>query len=358
MKFHALIAAFLCLAAPAAFAQTIWPNQKEGDYVIKDFRFADGETIPELRMHYMTLGTPRRNAAGEITNGVVLLHGTSGSGKNWLLPTLADELYAKGQPLDASETFIIIPDSIGVGASSKPSDGLKGKFPHYRYHDIVEAEHRVVTEALGIKHLRLVMGSSMGGMQTWMWGEMYPDLMDGLVPIASQPIGISGRNWINRRIRIEAIKHDPDFNNGFYEKSPTHWIYTAPSGPMGTESDYQIQLLAPTREAGDAMYKKLVEEASKADANNTLYGIEAVMDYDPSKDLEKIKARLMAINSADDEANPPALHVMEPAILRIANAKYVLIPQSPKTHGHYTHLRAAIWKPHLVEFLKTLPPVK
>jgi len=356
MKFRALIAAFLCAAAPMASAQTTtWPNQKEADYVIKDFRFADGETIAELRMHYMTLGTPKRNAAGEITNGVVLLHGTSGSGKNWLLSTLADELYAKGQPLDASETFIIIPDSIGVGASSKPSDGLKGKFPHYRYHDIVEAEHRVVTEALGIKHLRLVLGSSMGAMQTWMWGEMYPDLMDGLVPIASQPIGISGRNWINRRIRIEAIKHDPDFNNGFYEKNPTHWIYTAPSGPMGTESDYQIQLLAPTREAGDAMYKKLVEEASKADANNTLYGIEAVMDYDPSKDLEKIKARLMAINSADDEANPPALHVMEPAILRIANAKYVLIPQSPQTHGHYTHLRAAIWKPHLVEFLKTLP---
>jgi homoserine O-acetyltransferase len=359
MRFPVLIAALLCAAAPAATAQTTnWPNQKEADYIIKDFRFADGETIPELRMHYMTLGTPKRNAAGEITNGVVLLHGTSGSGKNWLLPTLADELYAKGQPLDASETFIIIPDSIGVGASSKPSDGLKGKFPHYRYHDIVEAEHRVVTEALGIKHLRLVLGSSMGAMQTWMWGEMYPDLMDGLVPIASQPIGISGRNWINRRIRIEAIKHDPDYNNGFYEKNPTHWIYTAPSGPMGTESDYQIQLLAPTREAGDAMYKKLVEEASKADANNTLYGIEAVMDYDPSKDLEKIKARLMAINSADDEANPPSLHVMEPAIKRIANAKYVLIPQSPETHGHYTHLRAAIWKPHLVEFLKTLPPAK
>src|SRR5882672_9685758 len=261
MKFHALIAAFLCAVAPGAFAQTTWPNQKEADYVIKDFRFADGETIPELRMHYMTLGTPKRNAAGEITNGVVLLHGTSGSGKNWLLPTLADELYAKGQPLDASETFIIIPDAIGVGASSKPSDGLKGKFPHYRYHDTVEAEHRVVTEALGIKHLRLVMGSSMGGMQTWMWGEMYPDLMDGLVPIASQPIGISGRNWMTRRIRIEAIKHDPDWNGGNYTKNPTHYIYTAPFGAMTTESAARLQEQAPTREAGDAMYKQLVEEA-------------------------------------------------------------------------------------------------
>src|SRR3954469_13274891 len=362
MKFRTLIAAAFALAAAPALAQEgltgPWQNEKQADYIIKNFRFASGETIPELRIHYTTLGTPKRNAAGEIINGVILLHGTSGSSRNWLLPTLANELFKPGQPLDLGETYVILADAIGVGGSSKPSDGLKAKFPHYRYRDIVEAEHKLVTEQLGIKHLRLVMGSSMGGMQTWMWGEMYPDLMDGLVPIASQPIGISGRNWINRRIRIEAIKHDPDFNNGFYEKSPTHWIYTAPSGPMGTESDYQIQLLAPTREAGDAMYKKLVEEASKADANNTLYGIEAVMDYDPSKDLDKIKARLMAINSADDEANPPALHVMEPAIKRIANAKYVLIPQSPETHGHYTHLRAAIWKPYLVEFLKTLPPMK
>ena len=253
---------------------------------------------------------------------------------------------------------MILPDGVGHGKSSKPSDGLKASFPHYDYDDMVDAQYRLVKEGLGIPHLRLVMGNSMGGMQTWMWGEMYPDLMDGLVPIASQPIGISGRNWINRRIRIEAIKHDPDYNNGMYEKNPTHWIWTAPSGPMGTESDYQIQQIAPTRDAGDAYYKKLVEEASKADANDTLYGIEAVMDYDPSKDLGKIKAKLLAINSADDEANPAALHTMEPAIAKIPGAKYVLIPQSPETHGHYTHLRAAIWKPYFIEFLKTLPPVE
>ena len=360
MRFRALlvVAGLSFGMSQAALAQTAWPNEKQADYIIKDFHFASGETIPELRIHYTTLGTPKRNAASEIGNGVVLLHGTSGSSRNWLLPSLADELFKKGQPLDASEHFIILMDAIGVGGSSKPSDGLKGKFPHYRYHDIVEAEHTLITEGLGIKHLRLVMGSSMGGMQTWMWGEMYPDLMDGLVPLASQPIGISGRNWINRRIRIEAIKHDPDYNNGMYDKPPTHWIWTAPSGPMGTESDYQIQQLAPTREAGDAYYKKLVEEAGKADANNALYGIEAVMDYDPSKDLEKIKAKLMAINSADDEANPPSLHVMEPAIARIPGAKYVLIPQSNETHGHYTHLRAALWKQHLVAFLKELPPSK
>jgi homoserine O-acetyltransferase len=358
MTFRALAAALLCLALTPASAQTTWPNEKQTNYIIKDFHFANGQTIPELRIHYTTLGTPKRNAAGEIVNGVILLHGTSGSSRNWLLPTLADELFKAGQPLDTNKTFIILMDSIGVGGSSKPSDGLKGNFPHYRYADTVVAEHKLVTEELGIKHLRLVMGSSMGGMQTWMWGYMYPDFMDGLVPIASQPIGISGRNWINRRIRIEAIKHDPDYNNGFYDKPPAHWIYTAPSGPMGTESDYQIQQMAPTREAGDALYKKLVENASKADANDTLYGIEAVMDYNPAPHLGEIKAKLMAINSADDEANPPALHVMEPAIARIPGAKYVLIPQTNETHGHYTHLHAALWKQHLVDFLKELPPVK
>ena len=356
MRFPAIIAAAVSLLTSHAMAQTSWPNQRDANFTIRDFRFGDGETMPELRLHYMTLGTAKRNAQGEITNGIVLLHGTSGSGQNWLLPTLAGELFGKGQPLDASENFIIIPDSIGVGGSSKPSDGLKGKFPHYRYHDIVEAEHRLVIEGLGIHHLRMVMGSSMGGMQTWMWGEMYPDLMDGLVPIASMPIQISGRNWINRRIRIEAIKHDPEYHDGNYEKNPTHWIYTSPSGAMSTESAWQIQQSAPTRDAGDAMYRKLVEDAAKNDANNTLYGIEAVMDYDPSKDLEKIKAHLMAINFADDEANPPDLHVLEPAVKRIAHAQYVLIPGSEKTHGHYTHLRAAIWKSHLADFMKQLPP--
>jgi homoserine O-acetyltransferase/O-succinyltransferase len=358
MKIGALAAALLCMAVMPALAQTQWPNEKEDNYIIKNFRFASGETMPELRIHYTTLGTPKKNAAGEIVNGVVLLHGTSGSSRNWLMPSLSDELFKKGQPLDLNVNFVILMDAIGVGGSSRPSDGLKGAFPHYRYHDIVTAEHQLVTEHLGIKHLRLVMGSSMGGMQTWMWGYMYPDLMDGLVPLASQPIGISGRNWINRRIRIEAIKHDPDFNNGFYDKPPAHWIWTAPMGPMGTEADYQIQQMAPTREKGDELYKKLVEEASKADANNALYGIESVMDYNPAPHLGKIKAKLLAINSADDEANSPALHVMEPAIAKIPGAKYVLIPQTNETHGHYTHLRAALWKEHLVAFLKELPPMK
>jgi homoserine O-acetyltransferase len=196
----------LVIAGPV-LAETRWPNQTEGDYVIKNFAFASGETMPELRIHYTTIGTAKKNAAGEIVNGVVLLHGTSGTGQNWLLPSLADELYGEGQPLDAAQYFIIMPDGIGRGGSSKPSDGLRMNFPHYRYRDIVESEYRLVTEGLGVKHLRLVLGSSMGGMHVWMWGEMYPGLMDLLVPIASQPIEISGRNWMTRRIAIEAIRH-------------------------------------------------------------------------------------------------------------------------------------------------------
>src|SRR5262252_4529193 len=199
--FIRLVAALMVLLMPAAALaqatkETAWPNQRDGDFIIKDYRFASGETLPELRIHYTTLGTAKRNAAGEIVNGVLLLHGTSGTGKNWLMPSLADELFGPGQPLDAAQYFIVLPDGVGRGGSSKPSDGLKAKFPHYRYHDIVASEARLITDGLGIKHLRLVMGSSMGGMQTWMWGYLYPDLMDGLIPIASQPIEISGRNWI------------------------------------------------------------------------------------------------------------------------------------------------------------------
>jgi homoserine O-acetyltransferase len=271
-----------------------------------------------------------------------------------LTTTLASELFGKGQPLDAAEYFVILPDSIGAGGSSKPSDGLRGQFPHYRYRDAVTAQYRLVTEGLGIRRLRLVLGTSMGGMHTWMWGGMYPDLMDGLVPIASQPIGISGRNWLTRRIRIEAIRNDPEWNGGNYEKNPTRYIYTMPLAALTTESAVQLQEVAPTRQAADAYYRTLVEQARRTDANDQLYAIEGVMDYDPSGDLGKIKAKLLAINFADDEINPPELGVVEPAIKRIPNAKHVVIPASRDTHGHYSYLRAALWKAHLAEFMKEL----
>jgi homoserine O-acetyltransferase/O-succinyltransferase len=351
-----LAAVVLAAFASSASAATVWPDQREGDVVLKDFRFGSGEVLPELKLHYLTLGTPKRNAAGAIVNAVLLLHGTSGTSKSWLQPTLADELFAPGAPLDARQLFIVIPDGIGRGGSAKPSDGLRMKFPHYRYVDMVVATHRLLTEHLGVAHLRLVLGTSMGGMQAWMWGEMYPDVMDGLVPIASQPIAISGRNWMYRRIGIEAIRNDPDWNGGNYEKNPTHYVYSAPIAALMTESAAHFQEVAPSRAAMDALYRKLVEGAQKLDANNQLYAIEAVMDYDPSKDLEKIKARLLAINFADDEVNPPELGVVEPAIKRVAGARFVLVPASDKTHGHYTYNLASMWKQHLVEFLKELPP--
>jgi len=350
-----VILVLVCLAAFPAAAETRWPNQKDADFAIKDFTFASGESLPELKIHYVTLGTPRRNAAGDIVNGVLLLHGTSGTSRNWLEPSLADELYGEGQPLDASQYFIILPDGIGRGGSSKPSNGLRTKFPHYRYRDIVEAEHRLVTEGLKIKHLRLVLGTSMGGMHSWMWAELYPDLMDGAVPIASQPIAVTGRNWLYRKMAIEAIRHDPDWQDGNYTTNPTHYVYTAPFSSLMTESPVRLQELGGTREATDALYQRLVDNVRKGDANDQLYATEAVMDYDPAGEIGKIKARLMAINFADDEVNPPELHTVEPAIARIPNAKYVLIPASDRTHGHYTYMRAAVWKSHLADFMKTLP---
>jgi len=354
MSIRALSAALLLLAAPSAIAQTSWPNQREGEFVIKDFRFASGEVLPELKLHYRTLGTARRNAAGEIINGVVLLHGTSGSGADWLRPSLGNELFGPGQPLDVAKYFIILPDGIGRGGSSKPSDGLRAKFPHYRYHDIVTAEHQLLTEHLNVRHLRLVLGSSMGGMHSWMWGYMYPDLMDGVVPIASQPIQVSGKNWIQRRVAIEAIRNDPDWNGGNYVKNPSHYIYTVPYGFVQTENAVQIQNMAPTQAAADELYKKLVEDAKKRDANDVLWGIEAVMDYDPGPHLEKIKAKLLAINFADDGTNAPELGTLEAGVKRIKSARYVIVPASKDTHGHFTHLRAVFWKGHLAEFMNEL----
>jgi homoserine O-acetyltransferase len=357
LNFTTVAAAVLLLAVGSpAVAQTAWPDQRESDVVLKDFGFASGEVLPELKIHYVTLGSPKRNATGDIVNGVLLLHGTSGTSKNWLQPTLANELFAPGAPLDAQRYFIVIPDGIGRGDSSKPSDGLRMTFPHYRYADMVVATHRLLTEHLGLKHLRLVLGTSMGGMQAWMWGEMHPDFMDALVPIASQPIAISGRNWMYRRIGIEAIRNDPDWKGGNYEKNPKHYVYAAPISVLMTESAVHFQQIAPSREAMDALYRQMVEQASKLDANNQLYAIEAVMDYDPSTSLEKIKAKLLAINFADDEVNPPELGVMEREIKRIAGARFVLIPANERTHGHYSYNLAALWKQHLADFMNELPP--
>jgi homoserine O-acetyltransferase len=263
---------------------------------------------------------------------------------------LAGELFGPGQPLDVSQFFIVMPDVIGFGGSSKPSDGLRAQFPHYRYTDMVLAQHRLLTEALGIDRLQLILGLSMGGMLTWLWGEMYPDFMAALVPLACQPSAMSGRNWIQRRMQIEAIRSDPDWNDGNYTVQPSRYVMT-PFGALFIQSALRIQEQAPTREAADALYRQMVERARKGDANDRLYQLESSMDYDPAPSLARIKAPLLAINFADDALNPPELGT-EHAVAQLPNAKMVLIPASPQTRGHYTTLLAAQWKPHLADFMR------
>jgi homoserine O-acetyltransferase/O-succinyltransferase len=342
---------------PTTDPATRWPNYQEADFVIKNCVFASGESLPELKLHYRTMGVPQRDAAGKIVNGVLLLQGNTGTGANWLRPTLAPELFDPGQPLDARHYFLIMQDAIGRGQSSKPSDGLRGNFPHYRYHDMVDSGYRLITEGLGVGHLRLVIGSSMGGMHAWMWAEMYPDLMDGVIPLSCQPVEISGRNWLGRRAAAEAIRHDPDWKGGFYDKNPSHYIYSA-AGNFGTESPTRIQEMAPTLAAADALYEKRLADAAAGDANNALWAIEAIRDYNPEPDLDKIKAKVMLINDAEDHANPPELGTVERAMKRVKHGRYVLIPAGPNTHGHFSHYYADLWKPYLIEFLAMLGPAR
>jgi homoserine O-acetyltransferase len=359
MVIRAVVTAALVSIAAPAFAEpdnTHWPNYKEGDFIIRDYKFADGQTLPELKLHYRTLGSAEHNAAGEIVNGVLLLQGNTGTGANWLRPTLAEELFKDGQPLDAGRYFIIIPDALGRGGSSKPSDGLKGNFPHYRYHDMVDSVHRLVADGLKVTHLRLVIGSSLGCMHSFMWAEMYPDLMDGIVGLSCQPVEISGRNWIMRRAAAEAIRHDPGWNNGNYDKNPTQYIYSAAAGSFMPESAARIQEMAPTRAAADRLYDERMAQIDKGEANNSLWAIESIEDYSPEPDLPKIKAKVLLINTVEDVANPPELGTVERAMKAIHDGRYVLIPYSGKTHGHFTHYYAAVWKPYLISFMGALHP--
>ncbi|MGE3539817.1 MAG: alpha/beta fold hydrolase [Candidatus Tectimicrobiota bacterium] len=332
-----------------------WPHYREDDFIMSNFVFTSGEVLPALRLHYRTIGVPRRDASGTIVNGVLLLQGNTGTGANWLRPSLADELYGPGQPLDANRYFLIMQDAIGRGGSSKPSDGLRGHFPHYRYRDMVESGYRCITEGLGVGHLRLVIGSSMGGMHAWLWAERYPDLMDGIVALSCQPVEISGRNWLARRAAAEAIRHDPDWNNGFYTQNPRHYIYSA-AGHFTTESPTRIQEMAPTLAATNALYERRLAEAAKRDANDQLWAIEAIQDYNPEPDLDKITAKVLLINDAEDHANPPELGTVERAMQRVKDGRYVLLPAGPDTHGHFSHYYARLWKSYLIEFMATLGP--
>jgi homoserine O-acetyltransferase len=351
-------AAMLALLVPwpaRAQAPTAWPQQHEADLVVHDFHFADGESLPELKLHYLTIGTKHTDASGAVTNAVLLLHGTTGTGRNFLAPSLANELFMPGQPLDASKYFIIMPDGIGRGGSSKPSDGLAGKFPHYGYKDVVEGQYRVVSEGLGLRHLHLILGTSMGGMQAWLWAEEHPAMADGVVTIASQPAAVSGRNMMWRRTIIEAIRSDPDWHDGAYASEPKNFVRFLPVFNFMVESAARLQEMAPTRAKANELYDQWIANyARTTDANDYLYWFESSADYDPEPDLEKITAPLLAINSADDMLNPPETGIMAKLMPRVAHGSYVLLPASDKTHGHQTLTLAAIWKPYVAEFMTKL----
>jgi homoserine O-acetyltransferase len=332
---------------------------RQGDLTLRDFKFNSGEILPELRLHYRTLGTPRRDARGVVRNAVLILHGTTGSGAGFLSDQFAGVLFGSGQLLDAAEYFIILPDGIGHGQSSKPSDGLRARFPHYGYGDMVTAHYRLLTEGLGVNHLRLVMGTSMGGMHTWLWGERYPDFMDALMPLASLPVQIAGRNRMMRRMVVDPIKNDPEWKNGEYTSQPrglTTAIYTL---LFMTSSPLQWQAQAPTREAADRLFDEMMQrQLARLDANDMLYAFDASRDYDPAPSLEEIEAPLVAINSADDQVNPPELGILEREIKRVKRGQYVAIPISEKTRGHGTHSLPVLWKEHLARLLKESDGVK
>ena len=326
------------------------------DYVIRNFRFADGETLPELRLHYLTLGTPRRDANGQTSNAVLILHGTTGAGTQFLSPIFAGVLYGPGRPLDTTRYFVILPDGIGHGKSSKPSDGMRARFPHYAYDDMVDAQHRLLVDALGVNHLRLVMGTSMGGMHTWIWGERYPDFMDALVPLASVPTAIVGRNRMLRTMIMDDIRDDPGYQGGEYTVQPHGMRAAMGMLFMMTSSPLAQHRTAPTRDAADKQIRDYVDARMRTmDANDVVYAFDASRDYDPSLQLEKIRAPLLAINSADDVVNPPELGLMEKLMPRVAHGRYLLIPTSEVTRGHGTHTAAAVWKKPFEEFLGALP---
>ena len=349
-----ILALSLSILAASFVSAADYPAPVEGDYTIRDFKFTSGETLPELRLHYRTIGKQEKDAQGKTKNAVLIMHGTTGSGAQFVpRPEFADRLFGKGQPLDATKFFIVLPDGIGHGKSSKPSDGLHAKFPRYGYIDMVETQYRLLTDALGLNHARLIMGTSMGGMHTWLWGELHPDFMDALMPLASLPTQISGRNRAWRRIVIGAIRNDPAWDGGEYKTQPPSLRTAAQMLWFMSSSPVLRQKEAPTLAKTDEILDKFVDEIVKADdANDVLYAVEASHDYDPGPNLEKIRAPLLAINSADDLINPPELGVLEREIKRVPRGRAIVIPFSDKTRGHGSHTVAVLWKDELVKLLK------
>jgi homoserine O-acetyltransferase/O-succinyltransferase len=345
-----LLLALSCLAAD-------YPAPQEGDYTARNFKFRDGESLPELRLHYMTIGAPRRDARGQINNAVLILHGTGGSGKQFLQPQFADELYGPGKPLDAARYYIILPDNVGHGGSSKPSNGPHMRFPRYDYDDMVAAQHLLLTEGLGVQHLRLIFGTSMGCMHSFVWGETYPDFMDALMPMACQTIQIAGRNRFWRDAVMQAIQLDPAWNNGEYEEEPAsglraaqYLLAIAGSAPLFWQKQY------PTRDDADKLVDAQEPRIRSLDANDLLYQVAASRNYNPAPSLEKISAPVMWVNSTDDFINPPELGTPERDVKRMARGRFHLIQATDQTRGHGTHTWAIFWKQYLVELLQDTQP--
>ncbi|MGA2118069.1 MAG: alpha/beta fold hydrolase [Bryobacteraceae bacterium] len=347
---HCVILSLAWSLAP--LAQTPAPHPTiEDDYIIHDFMFRSGQKLADLRLHYMTLGTPRRDSEGHVRNAVLIMHGTGGSGRPFLGEQFAGVLFGPGQPLDAARYYIILPDAIGHGKSSKPSDGLHQEFPHYDYYDMVRAQYLLVHDGLKVDHLRLAMGTSMGAMHTWLWGELHPDFMDALMPLASAPVEIAGRNRILRDMIIDSIRGDPDFNGGEYT-TPIRGLFAAEYALyIMTSSPLEQHKSAPTRAAADEAFQQIKQRALNLDANDMVYQFESSATYNPQPELGNIRAPLYAVNSADDEVNPSELGILEREIAHVARGRYILIPTSDETRGHGTHSRPVVWQKYLLELL-------
>jgi len=346
-------AGLVLLATSSCLQAADIPPASPGDYRIKEFRFASGERLPEVRIHYRTFGQPRRDAQGKVRNAVLILHGTGGDGESLMNTAFTGELFGQGQPLDAGRYYIIIPDNLGHGKSTKPSDGLRAQFPRYGYHDLIEAQYRLLTEGLQVNHLRLVMGTSMGGMHTWLWGETHPDFMDALLPLACLPMQISGRNRAWRKIISEAIRSDPEWHSGEYRSQPRSLKIAAQIlFLMGSNPLLRYQEGPTLQKADELLEREVSARLAQLDADNLLYSVESSYDYDPGPALEKIQAPLLAINFGDDLINPPELGILEQQIKLVRHGQALVIPMSAESVGHGTHTKAAVWKQHLVKFLK------
>ena len=353
-RLHAVCCALFVLAS---FGIALSAQVQEGDYLIKDYRFASGETLPEVRLHFTTMGRPRYDSQKRITNGVLIMHGSSGDASQVLAPSMIGPLTAAGGPLDLSTHFLIFPDILGAGKSSKPSDGLRAKFPRYGYSDLVALEHRLITEHFRIQRLRLVMGISMGGMHTWMWGIRYPQMMDGLVAISSLPAKIDGRNLLWRRILSHAIRNDPEWKGGNYETQPRGFLNIMPMFDMLVQSPARLTERLQTYPQADAHVRDVVDETiEEDDANNILYRFEASFDYDPEPDLEKITAPALAILFADDELNPIELGTIERVMKKARTARHIVVPAGAVTEGHRTQVKSEVWAAPLAAFISALQP--